>query len=363
VASSSGRSHENQFTGRKLSIAFVVLAPIATTSGGYKKIFVLANYLKSRDYDVRVHVRQVAHLADKSEAEIRDYCTLHFGIDPRAVVVGHSGIDPVDVAIATNWPAGSTVCDLDQVRVKLYFVQDFEPDFYTNEQPERGMADATYNLGLSVISIGDYLKELLGRRGRVTRSIPFGVENCFHRAGQDRNLDGSRNSPSVLFFARPNIPRRNFDVGVESLAAIHKKYPETPIRLYGLDNFVKLPFPYENLGQLSQIELAAEMARSGIHLSYSLTNISSVIYEAMACGCACVEADAPSVRGMVRDGENCLLAEPTASATFGALDRLIKNPALRQQIARSGYYFARGLTEERMCEEFVTHVLRYALVK
>jgi glycosyltransferase involved in cell wall biosynthesis len=363
VASPSRARRPCQFFGYKPSIAFVVRAPIAITSGGYKKIFVLANYLKSHDYDVRVHVEAIAHLAGKGETEITDYCNLHFGIAPAAVFVGHSGIDPVDVAIATNWPTAPIVHDLDQVRSKLYFVQDFEPDFYTNGQPERRMADATYDLGLSVIAIGDYLKELLGCRGRLARSIPFGVERCFHQAGQNRNLQDPPSSPSVLFFARPDIPRRNFAVGVEALEAVHKKYPETRIKLYGLESSVELPLPYENLGQLSQADLAAEMASSDIHLSYSLTNVSSVIYEAMACGCACVEADAPSVRGMVSDGENCLLAEPTASATFEALDGLIKDPAFRQRIARNGYYFASGLTEERMCEEFIAHVLEHALVK
>jgi glycosyltransferase involved in cell wall biosynthesis len=363
VASSSRARRRSQFTGYKPSIAFVVLAPIATTSGGYKKIFVLANYLKSRDYDVRVHVAQIAHLVDKSESEVRDYCKLYFGIDPAAVFVGHLGIDPVDVAIATNWPTASIVYDLDQVRAKLYFVQDFEPDFYTKEQPDRGMADATYDLGLSIITIGDYLKELLGSRGRLARSIPFGIEKCFHQAGQNRNPMDSAGSLSVLFFARPNIPRRNFSVGVEALAAIHRKYPEIQIRLYGLESVVELPFPYEHLGQLSQAQLAAEMARSDIHLSYSLTNVSSVIYEAMACGCACVEADVPSVRCMVREGENCVLTEPTASGTLESLDDLIKDQRLRQKVARSGYYFTRGLTEERMCKEFITHILECALVK
>ncbi len=362
VASSSKARRRSQFASYKPSIAFVVRAPIATTSGGYKKIFVLANYLKSRDYDVRVHVEQIAHLADKNEAEIRDYCALHFDIDPACVFAGHLGIDPVDIAIATNWPTAPIVHDLRQVRAKLYFVQDYEPDFYAKDEPERRMADATYDLGLSVISIGDYLKELLDSRGRFARSIPFGIEKDFHQAGQKRNLLHPVSYPSVLFFARPDVPRRNFSVGVQALAEIHRKYPKTHIRLYGLEEPAELPFPYEHLGQLSQAKLAAEMAQSDIHLSYSLTNISTVIYEAMACGCACVEADLPPVRGMVRNRENCLLADPTELGTVEALDNLINNQPLRQELACAGYNFAKELTEERMCEEFVAHVLESALV-
>jgi glycosyltransferase involved in cell wall biosynthesis len=246
--------------------------------------------------------------------------------------------------------------------VKLYLVQDFEPNFYAKEQPEYDLANATYDLGLSAIALGNYLKGILQQRGRLTRSIPFEVVETFHAAGRQRRFQNRASGCSVLFFARPDIPRRNFSVGVEALAALSRAFPGVVIKLYGLEKKLDLPFAYKHLGQLAQSQLAAEMAKSDIHLSYSLTNVSAVIYEAMACGCACIEADVESVRGMVESGVNCLLTEPNATATFSALSNLVQDSELRLGIAQKGLAFAKEMTEVRMCEEFMRAVLESALV-
>jgi len=352
-----------QRTRRRASVAFVLRAPIAVTSGGYRKIFSLVNYLAHCDCDVRVYVERLAHLAAMSDAEIREYCRMYFDADPATIFVGHSDIEPADVAIATNWPTARVVNGIEQVRVRLYFVQDYEPGFYGKNQIEYHEANATYDLEFSCITIGDYLRKALEDRGRVARSIPFGLDESFHVAGRGRKLEMAGESRSLMFFSRPALPRRNFQVGVEALAAFNRKYPDARIRLYGLEERLDLPFPYDHLGRLPQSELAAQMACTDIHLSYSLTNISTVIYEAMACGCACVEADVGSVRGMVRGGEDCLLVEPTAPATFDALDRLMGDRDLRWRIAATGYSFAKELTEERMCKEFLRLVRESALLE
>jgi glycosyltransferase involved in cell wall biosynthesis len=341
---------------RRLSVTFVLRAPIAVTSGGYRKIFAIINHLARNDCDVRVHVDRFAHLADMCDAEVRDYCHTNFAVDPDSIVVGHSEIEPADAAVATNWPTAQVVDGLPRVRVRFYFVQDHEPDFYTRDQVEYHKASATYDLELSCITIGDYLRRMMEARGRFARSVPFGIDDSFHAAGRGRKTAAPREGCSIMFFARPEIPRRNFPVGIAALAAFHGKYPETAIKLYGLEDRVDLPFPYQHLGRLPQARLAEEMARTDIHLSYSLTNVSTVIYEAMACGCACIEADTEPVRGMVRDGEGCLLVEPNAAATLRGLDDLMRDPPLRRGIAESGYEFASTLTEERMCETFLQHL-------
>jgi glycosyltransferase involved in cell wall biosynthesis len=77
----------------------------------------------------------------------------------------------------------------------------------------------------------------------------------------------------------------------------------------------------------------------------------------MACGCACVEVNTESVRAMVRDGVDCLLAEPAPGAVLTALLRLIDDKRLRDLISRSAYAFAKELNEEQMCGHFERHVV------
>ncbi len=124
------------------------------------------------------------------------------------------------------------------------------------------------------------------------------------------------------------------------------------VKLYGLTEKISLPFDYDCLGALSQEALAQEMALADIHLSFSMTNISTVIYEAMACGCACVEADVELVKGMVTNKENCLLAKPDCDGVFSVLETLVINEKLRRSIAKKGYEFARRMTEAEMCGAF-----------
>ena len=113
-----------------------------------------------------------------------------------------------------------------------------------------------------------------------------------------------------------------------------------------------LPFPYTNLGILSPPELAQAMCNSDVHLSFSLTNISYVPFEAVACGCVVVEAKVPSVEAMVKDGTHCLLAEPKADAVAETLLRLIADKGLRERIAKAGVDFVHDKTWGNSCKQF-----------
>jgi glycosyltransferase involved in cell wall biosynthesis len=355
------RSRLGNFSKFK-SIAFVVRAPIAVIGGGYKKIFTLACDLIKKGYVVRVYVEAIAHLEGKSDVYIRSFCRDNFGIDESAIVVGHDKIDAVDVAVATNWPTAPTVAGLQCAKVLTYFVQDYEPEFYEQGTLEAQLAENTYNLDLSLISIGEYLQFRLHKAGRRVKSIPFSIDSIFHNIGKKkaRGTDNVRKSVRVLFFARPDIPRRNFEAGVEGIGLLFEKHGKAiSVALYGMDSQRKLPFPYEHLGRLNQSDLATQMVQSDIHLSFSMSNISTVIYEAMACGCACVEADVPSVRAMVRHRTNCILAEPDGAGTFRALDELVTNAELRYELSCNAYESVSSMTSEQMANVFETRLQEF----
>jgi glycosyltransferase involved in cell wall biosynthesis len=339
---------------QKISVAFIMRAPIGKTGGGYKKIFILANYLK-KYYDVKVYVEAIAHLSEMSDPEIAAYCEENFNFDRADVIVGPEKLTATDVVVATNWPTAPQIAASNVCRVKMYFVQDFEPEFYDTEDPAYTEALNTYFLGLQVVTIGNYLSQRLAAYGGWCRSIPFAIDKEF--LGAEPIQRHSNGIPcSILFFARPNIPRRNFTEGVIALEMIARKYPQVRISLYGLDKHMVLPFSYDDLGLKTQDQLAEIMCITDIHLSFSLTNISTVIYEAMACGCACVEADVEPVRAMVKDGDDCLLTAPTAEGTYRILSKLIESPSLRSKLGRSGRQKALKLSEENMCEIFSQHI-------
>jgi glycosyltransferase involved in cell wall biosynthesis len=298
---------------------------------------------------VHVYVEAIAHLEGKSDAEIVGFCRRYFGESPAQVHVGHDAMADCDIAIATNWPTAFVVDALPNALCKLYLIQDFEPEFYEAQSSVYKEVERTYELPLRKVTIGRYLANLFAEKGRLPVSyFPFAIDHTlFHACGRERF-----SRVRLLFFARPSLKRRGFPLGVQALARVYEECPEIEVSLYGMEAKSHLPFPYKNLGLLDQSQLADAMREADIHLSFSLSNISQVPFQAMACGCAVVEAKVPSVEAMVEDGNNCLLASPEPEAVANVLLRLVRDEELRRRIAAAGLESVRELTRENSCKQF-----------
>lgn len=343
-----------------LSVAFVMQAPIAQTGGGYKNIFRLGQYLSGRGHEVHFYIEPIEHLAGMSESAIADFCNRYFGASAIKIHVGRNvlpsnvaiatdymrayrelggghNILPSDIAIATGWPTAHVVNQLTNTLCKAYLVQDFEPDFIEKKHPLYREADRTYDLPLKKITLGRYLQKLFSERDRMqTSSIRFALDRSIFCNRKLRPEVPTR----ILFFARPHIKRRAYRVGVHALREVARACLDVKIAFYGMSETQDLGFPYENLGELPSERVAEEMNKSHIHLSFSLTNISWTPFEAMACGCAVVEAKVPSVAMWLEEGDDaCLLVEPDANAVAEALIKLVRNRELRVRIAENGEQF------------------------
>jgi glycosyltransferase involved in cell wall biosynthesis len=339
-----------QSLNSRFSVAFILRAPIAQVGGGYKNIFRLANYLADQGHEVNVYVEPIAHLEGKSDSEIVEFCHTHFGKSAAEIRIGHDGIKRCDIAIATNWPTAYVVASLTNTLCKAYLIQDFEPDFYEYESPSYKEATTTYALPLRKITLGRHLANMFEREDQLpVASIDFGID---HGIFNNHNRKESEDKVRILFFARPALKRRGFDMGIEALEQVYRNCSTLEICCYGMEEKKALPFPYTNLGILSPAELAKAMRNADIHLSFSFTNISFVPFEAMACGCAVVEAKVPPVQAMVEDGKHCLLAQPEPDAVATALRRLIEDGNLRSRIAKTGMKFVSEKTWDKSCKQF-----------
>ena len=168
----------------------------------------------------------------------------------------------------------------------------------------------------------------------------------------------------ILFFARPGLKRRGYELGVEALRRFHERRPDADIVLFGAreEELGSLPFPARNLGVLDAAELAAAMNEAHVLLSFSLTNISNVPFEGMACGCAVLEADVPTVTEMVAPG-SCLLASPDPESVAAQLERLAADAELRHGVARRGAAEMEGRTWQRTGDQFERVLLDACFVR
>lgn len=339
-----------------LRVNWILRAPIARTGGGYRNIFRLAEQLAERGHEVRLYVEPIAHLEGVGEEGIRRFVEENFGPLRSEVVVGHDDIAAADVTIATNWPTAPTVARHRNSPFKAYFIQDFEPEFYEPGDDDYRQALATYDLPLRHICLGaDLARRLGGLTALPADTVDFALDDEFRLLREP----GARGSPvRVLFFARPAMKRRGYEIGVEALRLLAERRPDVEITFFGAadEELGSIPFPFRNHGVLGPAGLAAAMNESHVLLSFSLTNISNVPFEGMACGCAVVEANVPTVVEMV-DPELCVLADADAESVARALERLVDDEALREELGARGAQAMRDRRWRRSGDQ-LEHALR-----
>lgn len=191
-----------------------------------------------------------------------------------------------DVIFATSWQTAYTVYNSKVHAKKFYFVQDFEPLFY----PIGGfykLAENTYRMGLRGITAGGWLEEKLrDTYGMNTTKFDFGSDNTIYK------FTNKGERKEIVFYARPTTPRRAFEFGVITLDLFHRMHPEYTINFIGWDvSELKIPFPYNNLGILSQSELNTVYNECAASLVMSLSNMSLLPLELLSSGCIPVVND------------------------------------------------------------------------
>jgi glycosyltransferase involved in cell wall biosynthesis len=141
-----------------------------------------------------------------------------------------------------------------------------------------------------------------------------------------------------VFYARPGTPRRGFELGMMALDLFARQHPEVEIHLVGQPIFWHRPsFPFVDHGFLPPTELAALYRRCSAALVLSLTNLSLLPAELLACGCTPVMNDAENTR-VSCDSPYVRFTRPVPTEIAATLARLVECPPTvdeRQAAARS----------------------------
>ncbi len=194
-----------------------------------------------------------------------------------------------DAIFATGWETAYPVLNAGSTAKKFYFVQDFEPLFYP-VGTEYVLAENTYRFGFHGITAGRWLAAKLEKDyGMHCDSYDFSAEAGIY------SYQNTKKRKEVFFYARPVTERRAFDLGIMALELFHEKHPEYTINLAGWDvSGYEIGFPYVDHKALPLHELSNLYNRCATGLVLSLTNMSLLPLELLACG----------VIPVVNDGEN-----------------------------------------------------------
>jgi O-antigen biosynthesis protein len=244
-------------------------------------------------------------------------------------------VQPADACVATHWNTAYYLLKFNQTRRKFYFMQDFEPMFYPAGSMS-AQAEATYYFGFYGLTNTRTLQQHYQNdyQGTATFFTPCVDTNVFYPA--ERQKEDVR-PYNLFFYARPDYWRNGFELGVTALRQLKERLGQR-VRIvsagqhwnpadYGLAGLV------ENQGLLSYQETARLYRTCDLGLVLMFTRHPSYLpFELMASGCLVVSNINNATSWLLKDGENCLLALPSASSIADTLARGLDDHQLRRRI-------------------------------
>ncbi|MGH7172596.1 MAG: glycosyltransferase, partial [Gemmataceae bacterium] len=326
-----------------LDIAWVVPAPSAG-AGGHRNIYRAVRNLARFGHKLTVY-----HFGWTGREDVKSFVQRHFFDLPGVhFAPASAAIGPHDVCFATHWSTVSPMMRYrDVIRYPFYFVQDFEPFFYCMGS-DYVRAEKTYQLGLTHITSGPWPAAILRKRyGADADHFLFPVQRSVYQPGPR-----VKRNKNIVFFARPEMPRRCFDLGLEMLARLHQRHPDIEIILFGsarIDSG-QVPFAHTNLGLLPDVEDLATLYRNAdLGIVFSTTNPSLVPYEMMACGLAVCDLDLEAAATNYGGTDNVFLLDLDPETMAEQIVNILANESERRRRARNGCTFVERFPDEEGC--------------
>jgi glycosyltransferase involved in cell wall biosynthesis len=269
-----------------------VIPDFSPGSGGHTTILRIVRGLELLGWKNQTIVVQAPHRWRHPEDALASIRAHFSPLEHTRVVLGCENIPVTRFLLATGWQTAYWVAKFKDAAHRIYFVQDFEPSFYS-VGTDHLFAEGTYKLGLDAITAGDWLKEKLVREyGMRTRSISFSCDHDIYKPAPRRPSEYPK---QVFFYARPATPRRAFELGALALKRVCDARGDTAALLAGWDlELYDLPFPYVDAKVVSPAKLADMLSQSDAALVLSLTNLSLMPLEALSSGCPLVINDGPN---------------------------------------------------------------------
>ena len=301
----------------KLNIGWV-LSPISIGSGGQHTIARFAKSLQERGHNVTFFIYESISQqpADYSHQLLKE----HFDIDVRCLPMSQADKEDIDVLFATGWETAYPVFNMKNPAHKMYFVQDFEPLFY-GMGSKAVLAENTYRFGFYGITAGRWLTKKVGEYGMKADFFDFGADLDIYR-------------PTGKTSKKNNIVFFGWDV-----------------------SDYDIPFPYENRGIVSPVELSSIYHDSQACLVLSLTNASLLPLELLAAGCVPVMNDGENNRLVIGENSDIVYTLDSPIELAKGLDEVVSDPDIEarcQRISKS----AESSSWDASYEKFAKIIMR-----
>lgn len=273
-----------------------VISPPGRSSGGHINAYRFMKYLEDAGYDITLFIYSAAKYPKVSLEGIQAMLATNGGYpklkasyrlyDPTTGITGD-----FDGIVASDWPTAYAAWRYERNIPRFYWVQDFEPYFFP-AGPDYVVAENSYKLGYQGIACGRWLAEKVTETGGMPCDFyDFNVDSKVYKRTNDNRRD------EIFFYARPTTARRGTEFGLLVLEEVHRRRPEITINIAGWDmSSENIRFPYVNHGAMDVKDLPDLYNQCASALLISLTAMSLLPLEMMACGVIPVVNDADNTR-------------------------------------------------------------------
>lgn len=222
-----------------MRIVFVI--PFASLSGGHRVVATYARILQARGHEVWVVSQPLApprglrarirHLTGRGrptpvEMDLGFLGPRHRVLDrPRAPVA--ADLPDADVVVATWWETAAWVAALPRAKGrKAYLLQDYE--VFEPLDPARTIA--TYGLGLRMIAVSDYIRDVIVANHGVDgiTVVPNAVDLTQFDAPPR-----SKGAPIQVGFLHTPNARKNVRLAVDAVVAARRRLPNLRVLAFG----------------------------------------------------------------------------------------------------------------------------------
>ncbi len=338
-----------------LNIAFIIPEPIKG-GGGHRNIFRAVRYLHEFGHEITVYLFRTPASAEDTRDNVSEW---FYPMQDIAFVSYTGELGYHDAGIATWWETAYVFKKQeDHFRQLFYFVQDFEPYFYPVSS-NYYLAENTYKLGMSHICSGPWIDTMLKEKYSVeSEFFQFPLDRTIYHTGYQRY----KKNKNIIFFAKPEMSRRCFEIGIEGLKIYKHRHPEVEIILFGSNELTREMVPFEAT-ILNYIPTLWDMAQlytdADLGIVFSTTNPSLVPYEMMSCGCPVVDLDLEfALAKYGNNADHVFLLDSLPDKFAAGLEEIFADEALLREKSLSGYNWVRKEfpTEEEMARLVETYI-------
>lgn len=240
-----------------------------------------------------------------------------------------------DASIATLWTTAYFLLKFNNTKKKFYFMQDYEPLFYpagaTYAQAETSYRFNFFGLTNTVGLRNIYVNEYNGKAEYLTPCVDNSI---FYPTEKIENK-----KYKVFFYGRPGHPRNGFELGAMALRKLKEKLGDkVEIVTAGADwdeSEHGVNGVINNLGRLKYEETGDLYRSCDVGLVLMFTKHPSYLpFELMACGTAVVSNYNPSTTWFLKNEENCILTDSSATRIAEAIMSILEDKEKREKIEK-----------------------------